>query len=700
MIRKKWWCLILVIPLLPWLIRSANFFYPRYSEFSDLTITHLPNAIYLVNSIKNFGILPLWSDLIFGGYPFAASPLSGLWYPPGWLAYILPQPFGFNLVVIIHLFWGAIGFKRFLDYLGLRSQASLLGVFGFLLMPKLFAHYAAGHITMVYAVCWTPWLLFNQAANQRISRPVVSAAILSLIALADVRWLAYALLLWGGFVIFEQKPLFKPIPLLIKIKHIAEIPIVLVGAILLAAVILLPLAEFTRHSTRIFMDLKDLVVYSLPVEELLGLWIPDFGGFAEWTLYPGAIIICLGIYCLSLPNLRKKTRFWWMVVIFSLLLAVGDALPFFSVLSRLPAMDLLRVPTRFYFMGGMAFPILAACGLNDLLQREQLFRPDPVFFMTPFVAFTGFFGLGFLVLGERLPANLIWGFVIFLVVIFLIAVLERNRRYVEIGGWMFVLLLVLDLTMVNFQSIRVIPAEKVFGENRQTVQFLKSQTGDFRVYSPSYSIPQHIAALNGIKMVNGIDPLILRAYQEFFVKASGIPSNSYSVTLPPFPTNDPETDNQKFTPDLELMSLLGVRFVVSEFDIISFQPYQVAQFSESRVYENPYFSGMAWVERENRKYPVDFMQIQPNKIEFKANGPGKLFLSHIDYPGWMVFIDDQPSTFGKIYNLFPVLDLPDGFHEIRLEFKPVLVYLGASISAIAWLGVILFLLLKRFNDKN
>lgn len=700
MIRKKWWYLILVIPLLPWVIRSPDFFYPRYSEFSDLTITHLPNAIYLVNSIKNSGVIPLWSDLIFGGYPFAANPLSGLWYPPGWLAYVFSQPLGFNLVVMIHLFWGAIGFKRLLDYLGLRKQASLLGVFGFLLMPKLFAHFAAGHITLLYAFCWTPWLLFNQVANQRNSRWVVSTAILGLITLADVRWLAYAILLWGGFVIFEQIRFSRSVPLLKKIKQFVEIPLVLGGALLLAAVILLPLAEYTRLSTRILMDTADLLVSSLPLEEFLGLWIPDFGGYAEWILYPGAVIFCFAIYSFCLPDLRKKNIFWWMVVLSSLLLAVGDALPFFSALSRLPAMDLLRVPTRFYFLAGVAFPVLAAFGLDDLLEREKLRRPDPAFFMTPFVAFTGFFGLGFLLLGEKLPPNLVWGFIIFLIVLLIIAILERKRRYVEIGGWILVLLLVLDLTVVNIQSIRVIPAEVVFGENQQTVECLKSQTGDFRVYTPSYSIPQHIAALNGIKMVNGVDPLILKAYQEFFIKASGVPLDSYSVTLPPFPNNDPKKDNQNFTPDLKLMSLLGVRFVVSEFDIAEFEPYQVAKFSETRIYENPYFSGMAWVEREGERLPVNNIQIQPDRIEVTAQGPGKLFFSHIYYPGWVVFIDDQPSSFEKIYDLFPVMDLPEGYHEIRMEFKPKLVNIGSSISVIAWLGVILFLVLKRSNDKN
>lgn len=698
--RKKWWWLILVIPLAPWLLSSLNFFYPRYSEFSDLTITHLPNAVYLLDSIKNHGSFPFWSNLIFSGYPFAANPLAGLWYPPGWLAYIFPFPLGFNLLAILHLLWGAIGIKFLLDRQNLREEASLFGAFAFLLMPKLFAHFAAGHITLIYAVCWTPWLLFNQIANQHKSRWLISAAIMGLITLADVRWLAYAVFLWGGWVVYYLIDQRKTLPPTKKILQIVEIPAGLLAAILLAAVLLLPLVEYTRLSTRSLMSLKDFSIYSLPIEETLGLWIPDFGGYAEWVLYPGSPVFCLAIYSLTIPSVRKKTVFWWLVVLFSLLLSVGESLPFYPFLTTLPAMDLLRVPTRFYFLGGMGFAVLAAWGLQDLLERDRLFRPDPVFFMTPFAAFTGFFGLGFLVMGQKVPANLIWGFFSLLGVIFLIAVLERKRTLIIAGARILILFLVVDLSLVNQQSIRAIKIEEIFSESKPVVEFLKAQRGEFRVYTPSNSIPQHIAAFHQIKMVNGVDPLILKAYQQFFIKASGVPLDRYSVTLPPFPNDDPKTDNQNFTPDMELMGLLGVRFVVSEFDIPLLQSNEVARFSNTRIYENPYFHGLAWIERGGEKQPIFNLQIQPNRLELTAKGPGKLLVSQIYYPGWIASMDGQAVKFTTSNGLFPVFELPDGEHTIELEFQPVLVYIGLSISIISWIGFTSCLFLSRFNEKK
>ena len=88
-----------LLPLFLLLPALADFPYPSTQAlFSDLTISHYPNAEYLRQSLLSGGSLPLWSPGILSGYPFAANPLSGIWYPPGWLALVLPLPHAFNLL--------------------------------------------------------------------------------------------------------------------------------------------------------------------------------------------------------------------------------------------------------------------------------------------------------------------------------------------------------------------------------------------------------------------------------------------------------------------------------------------------------------------------------------------------------------------------------------------------------------------------
>ena len=217
MIKKLFPFLILICPIALILPFLEQFAFPPGSPYSDLAITHLPNVLYLKQSILTGARIPLWSDLILSGYPFAADPLSGIWYLPGWLAVVLPEPFGFNLLIVVHLLFGGIGLFLFLRSENLGELPAVLGAFTFELMPKLFAHFASGHITLLFAVMWTPWLLWvekKKAVSPGWQYNFLAGIILGMIALADVRWVAYAGLVWMAFSFYcvrvqpaaDQKP--------------------------------------------------------------------------------------------------------------------------------------------------------------------------------------------------------------------------------------------------------------------------------------------------------------------------------------------------------------------------------------------------------------------------------------------------------------------------------------------------------------
>jgi hypothetical protein len=76
----------LLPPVLLWrlTLHPTGIAFAPQAAFSDLLISHLPNAQYVHDSLTQFGQLPLWQTRILSGQPFAADPLAGLWYPPNW----------------------------------------------------------------------------------------------------------------------------------------------------------------------------------------------------------------------------------------------------------------------------------------------------------------------------------------------------------------------------------------------------------------------------------------------------------------------------------------------------------------------------------------------------------------------------------------------------------------------------------------
>lgn len=707
-----WPLLLPVCLLLPGL---GGFPYPSPdAPYSDLAISHYPNAVYLREALLTYRSLPLWSPLILSGYPFAANPLSGLWYPGGWLALVLPLPLAFNLLVGLHLLWGGVGLYLFLRAAGLRAPAALLGALAFEGMPKIFAHYGAGHITLLYALTWTPWLLltceagYSRKVRHRVQRAfirVLPAVILALVILADVRWGAYAAILWWAYAFWRQgqadslndsgKDGKKGIWSVPKIGGYIRQPMLLtILALLLAAPLILPLLEYTALSTRSSLTAQDVLVYSLPPLRLIGIFFPDLGGFHEWMIYPGWVVLSLGSLAATLSRTRKRAVFWVWVAVLSLVLALGQFLPLLPQLASLPGFDLLRVPPRSLFLFGMAFAVLAGYGLDvlyaGLLAAELKHANLLLVFLFGLCATLA--GLAIWV-GGTLNINYLWGT--------LAMVAAIGWLWISMGrglapGLSLVVLLafcLLDMGGVSLSMFASRPIDRVLRQGSEAVDFLARQPGTFRVYSPSYSLPQQSAVHGSLSLADGVDPLQLTAYAGYMEAASGVPSGGYSVTLPPFGNGDPSTANSAYTPRADLLGLLNVRYVAAEYDIAAPGLSFIDQIGSTRIYENLAFRAPAWVQPDGVLdgdfVPVESILWEPNRVDVLASGPGLLVLSEINYPGWQVRVDGERQSLSPAASILRAVRLPPGEHRVSFLFRPLSVYLGMGL---ALLGVLIVFL--------
>jgi hypothetical protein len=94
---------------------------------------------------------------------------------------------------------------------------------------------------------------------------------------------------------------------------------------------------------------------------------------------------------------------------------------------------------------------------------------------------------------------------------------------------------------------------------------------------------------------------------------------------------------------------------------------------------------------------VRVVSAQPNRIvlDVEAASEGMLVLSEIDYPGWRVTVDGAPVSMVRANYVLRAAPVPAGTHQIIFEFSPLTFKLGAVISGLALLGLILVLLFRR-----
>jgi hypothetical protein len=704
--------LLLLIPLGLVLLRGGNGF--AYSspdaKYSDLTLSHYTNTLFVREQLVHTGDIPLWSPVIFSGYPFIANPLNGLWYPFGWPALILPLPFGFNVLVGLHLVWGGAGLAALLRRRGLSIPAALTGGLMFALLPKLFAHYGAGHLTLLYAVPWTPWLLLAAVTAHKkynLLWKLLPGVILAFIFLADVRWAAYAGALWVGWEIYLyfRSPQEKSLSSLGRGLGWIFLQAALAAALVL--VLALPMREYTQLSTRAALSAQDVFFNSLPLAGVLGLiYPPTPGGTHETTFYPGAVV--LGLVLLTLTHLRRDDRlFWAAAAILSLLWAFGSALPFSDMLARLPLVSLLRVPPRGLFIFGIALAALAASALDGWLElaaahtarRARLILVGWMMFTTalagmilvivqPPVILPFASGAGFsLVAG---------GFLIY-------ALGKQLSKQFFVGG---ILLLFLADAGINGQLLVSYRSwEQVTAVETPAARYLASQPGDFRVYSPTFSILQHTAYAHGLSLAEGVDPLQLENYAGYMRLASGILDDAYTVTLPAVSTFPEE--NAVYVPDAARLGKLSVYYVLAAANLPQVDDLEyLTTLGGIRIYANR--SALprarvvpAGINADGVYLPAIITQDTPNRLEVQAQGPGTLILAEVAYPGWQVHLDGQPAQLNTCEKIFRCVELPPGTHTVDFIFRPRSFELGVWISAAAWLGVLLLVVVNHFRrGKN
>jgi len=703
--------LIAALWLIQFIPEPDGFAFWRGAQYSDVLISHWPNAFFFRQSLIVQGQIPLWNPLILSGAPFAADPLSGMWYPPNWLALVLPTSLVFNLLYWLHLAWAGWGTWRFVRAEGGGWAGGVVAALAFSGTPKLMAHIGVGHLSLVCAVSWTPWvlLLARRAIDEVLNKSRgwikwtgLTGAGIGLVTLADPRWTLPTGLLLLAYGL-RHVWLYRDQGTIVVGRHIwmrifrAGILCVVVG-LMTAACLVLPLLEFVPLSTRAGLSTGELSALALPLTGIVGVLIP-FLSQPEWLAYIGVAVLCLS--ALAVLARRPGAVFWSVVVVVAWIFSFGDQTPLYTLFTALvPGASLLRIPPRMLFLASFGAAILAGYGIDWILgidpkqgivKRARLIvialMGTVIFLAGAIRLVTGsisglLFGVGVLAV-----ITTIWAFLSFT---------QHLPQKILALGW--ILLVLADLLWVDVQLLEVRTREELLNERGGLAGALSAESEPWRVFSPTYSIPYHSAVQAGLEMADGVNPMQLQTYQQYMATAIGFSPESYSVTLPPFPSGDPR---EPWEGDLDLISLgrLNVQYIVSEHPIETPGLLFERRLQGAYIYRNEWFRPRAWVESLPSGpmagwWQVDELEWRPNLITIRARGPGLLVLSEMVYPGWRVSVDGVEVEGQSMSDVLRSVELSEGSHDVVFEFQPWSIFVGFGLTLIALIGLV-FLWVRR-----
>ena len=126
---------------------------------SDFILQFLPWKRYVYDYIRRFGTIPFWNPYLFSGIPFISNIQVSIFYPLGFLYYLIPPQSAYLFSNILHLFLGSIFFYLFMNHLSIGLIGSFVSSIIFIFNGFFMAHLYAGHLSFVQTYIWIPLIM-------------------------------------------------------------------------------------------------------------------------------------------------------------------------------------------------------------------------------------------------------------------------------------------------------------------------------------------------------------------------------------------------------------------------------------------------------------------------------------------------------------------------------------------------------------
>lgn len=692
------------------------------------------------------GELPLWNPYVFSGTPSVSDPQPAIFYPPTWIALVLPTTRALGILVVLHVWWSLVGAFQWLrsetgnDGKPLSRGGAFAGALVYAFNGYVFARVQAGHLGVIMTGAWLPWGLWalRRIAKRHDGRSValgglcVGMAILAghsaTLIYVGLVWFAYGLTLVfatapleGGWTLRRQT--------LLRFAGASAL------GIALAAVQLLPLLSGLLTSTRASQsDYAFASRFSWPVGYLITLLVPNFFGepvrtgywgdgvYEEMIYYVGILPLLLGWVAWRAQRVigwSRQTVFWFTAGGLAILTAFGSNGIVHRLLYRfLPGFSMMRAPARAGLVLTCSAAALVAVALTVLErasteERKALVHPllGVLSVRTVLLAATLSVISCYLAYGYAKDTNpeigRLWHTASQLALFALLYALASGYLqlwYSPISPkWLLVSaagLILLDLWTLGASLVTVVPAP-LSAYWRIVAQHIEGDSGRVLPWGLTYH-EQNGAITYGVRSVFGYNPLEDEVYNAFT-------------------TSNPD-------PRARVYDLLNVRYVstttplaLSEGDTLVL----VAEENGVYVYERATAQPRAWFvagtvtasEAETiaginhpdfDPYETAFVTSDDgrcsgggsgritvqretgNTLVARMEGAGGLAVfSERFASGWRATIDGQNAPILQVDGLLRGICVPEGEHTVTFAFRPMTLYLGACISGLALLVAIL-----------
>ncbi len=399
--RRHDWIAVAILSLIATLffidvlVGSGNFY------MRDLTRYYYPTK-QILREIVQGGEFPYWNRHFSAGQPLAANPEHEVFYPLTWLILLPSYDFGYRLHILVHIYIGLIGMYALLRSMELRIPAAFFGALAFGL-GGIYLSYI-NLLPILFCAAWLP--LTCLFVRRFLLKPNLRDFALSSLFLgmqflvAEPTTVAQTGLLLGMYALYRGwwaakewgYSWTKAIPEMFA--RVVFIGLISVGAFAIGAAQMLPALDHVSESARSrTFDFSLVSAWSLPWAKLAEVIYPNFLGYISidrvmwywggglypgmgspflFNIYSGLLVTALAIGAFFVKP--RGGRFVLILVVFSLLMALGGHTPFLKLLYESHIATGIRYPEKFVLVAIFAVIVFAAQLFDAMLAGDDAIR--------------------------------------------------------------------------------------------------------------------------------------------------------------------------------------------------------------------------------------------------------------------------------------------------------------------------------------
>ncbi len=160
----------------------------------DFVTYFFPLKTFIRNHLLTHGSLPFWNPFLFSGTPLLANIQGSMFYPLGFLYYLLPSDSAYVYSTILHFILGCCFMYLLMRGLSVSLAGSFMSAIIFIFNGYFMGHVYAGHLTFVQTYIWIPLIflfLYRFFQSMDFKNAVITGLLLGVQILGGFPQLAF-----------------------------------------------------------------------------------------------------------------------------------------------------------------------------------------------------------------------------------------------------------------------------------------------------------------------------------------------------------------------------------------------------------------------------------------------------------------------------------------------------------------------------